>query len=143
MNKLRAMGLATVVLAGTGVLLEGCAKEADVASSNLSQAADMFEVNRRVVLYNGITDKTVMVMEGRCSLGNNETKDKRTVTCKTGPNTYQKHIFQLSDNMSLFAEQLEPTQDSGYHYRRVFTPQQIIPDVDIRVDTKELMLDRH
>lgn len=31
------------------VLLTACERDADVASRNLSRAADMFEVNRRVV----------------------------------------------------------------------------------------------
>lgn len=35
--------------------LAGCSREADVASKNMSVAADQFEVNRRVVFYNGIT----------------------------------------------------------------------------------------
>jgi hypothetical protein len=31
--------------------------DADVASSNISKAADNFEINRRVVFYNGITER--------------------------------------------------------------------------------------
>lgn len=140
--KRRVRNFAGAIMIGTGSLLTGCSSEADVASRNVSQAADQFEVNRRVVVYNGITDKVVMIMEGRCSLGNNETADKRSVTCKTGSRTYLKHIFQLSDNMFLYAEQLEETQASGYYYRRIFTPQQVIPDIDLRGNFNELPGDR-
>lgn len=44
--------------------------DADIASSNLSKAADNFEVNRRVVFYNGITGEYMLSIEGLCSLGN-------------------------------------------------------------------------
>ena len=135
--------VAGAILLGIGSLsLPGCRSEADVASKNVSTAADNFEVPRRVVLYNGITDRVIMTMEGYCSLGNNETDAKRTVTCKVGRNEYQKHIFQLSDNVILFAEQLEPSKVSGYYYRRVLRPQELIPDVSLQVDIRELPGDK-
>ena len=37
--------------------LTGCSTEADTVSQNLSKSADSFEVQRRVVFFNGITDK--------------------------------------------------------------------------------------
>lgn len=42
------------VLAVTSILA-GCQREAQVASSNLSHAADNFQLDRRIVFYNGIT----------------------------------------------------------------------------------------
>ena len=39
-----------------GLVATGCSSDADVASENLSKAADNFEVNRRIVMFNGITD---------------------------------------------------------------------------------------
>jgi hypothetical protein len=134
--------LAGAMLLGATTLL-ACRSEADVASTNVSTAADNFEVDRRIVVYNGVTDKIVMTMEGRCSLGNQDTERKRTVTCKTGPNTYMKHIFQLSDNMFLYAEQLNAIAESGYHYRRTFTPQQVLPDIEFRGDANELNTNRY
>lgn len=49
--------------------LAACERPADVASRNLSYAADRFEVIRRIVFFNGITDKYLMSIEGLCSLG--------------------------------------------------------------------------
>ena len=33
-----------------------CSDDAEVASRNISKAADNFEIDRRIVFYNGITD---------------------------------------------------------------------------------------
>jgi hypothetical protein len=41
--------------------------------------------------------------------------------------------------VTFFVEQIAPSKQSAYHYRVVFKPQSIIPDVDARGDTSELM----
>lgn len=118
--------------------LVGCSPPADIASRNLSQAADNFEVNRRVIFYNGITGGYMLTIEGLCSLGNNDSAGKLTVTCKTGPTAYKKHFLGLSDNVTFFVEQLEPSKVSTYHYRVMFRPQEIVPDIDFQGDLGEL-----
>jgi len=119
-------------------VLAGCT-DADVASTNLSKAADSFEIDRRVVFYNGITGAYILSLEGRCSLGNFDSNRQLSVTCKTGPNAYKKHFLGLSDNVTYFAEQLETADVSVYHYRVIFKPQAILPDVDFKGDAGELM----
>lgn len=111
--------------------LAGCS-DADVASSNLSKAADNFEVNRRVVFYNGITGDYMLTIEGLCSLGNQDTAGKVSITCKTGPGTFKKHFLGLSDNVTFFVEQLEALPVSVYRYRVIFKPSVIIPDIEIK-----------
>ncbi len=113
--------------------------DADIASRNLSQAADMFEINRRVVFYNGITGGYMLSIEGLCSLGNKDSAGTVSITCKTGPSSYKKHFLGLSDNVTFFVEQLEPVAVSKYHYRVIFKPQTIIPDVDFQGDAGELL----
>ena len=108
------------------------ANHARVASRNLSQAADSFEVNRRVVFINGITDKYVMTIEGLCSVEKDNQDNQLEVTCKTGPTTFKKHFLGLSDNLTYFIEHLEPNKVSVHHYRVIFKPSTIIPDVDIQ-----------
>ena len=132
MKKAIATLLATAVLAG-------CSADADVASRNLSKAADMFEINRRIVFYNGITGEYMLTIEGLCSLGNHDSAGTLSVTCKTGPTNFKKHFLGLSDNVTYFVEQMEPAQASAYHYRVVFKPQVIVPDIDFRGDAKELV----
>jgi hypothetical protein len=114
------------------ILLAGCEREADVASRNVSTAADQFEVQRRVVFFNGITDTYLLSIEGLCSLGNNDPAYRLSVTCKVGPSTYKKHFLGLSDNVSYFVEQLDGSKVDTYHYRVTFRPSVILPDLDIR-----------
>ena len=123
------------------LLAVAACSDADVASSNLSKAADMFEIERRVIFYNGITGGYMLTIEGRCSLGNNDGAGKLSVTCKTGQDSYKKHYLGLSDNVTFFVEQLEPKKASAYHYRVIFKPQTIIPDVDFRGDASALIND--
>lgn len=112
----------------------GACTDADVASRNLSKAADNFEIIRRVVFYNGITDSYMLTIEGRCSLGNSDKERQLTVTCKTGQNAYKKHFLGLSDNVTFFVEQTDDADVNVYHYRVIFKPQTIIPDIDIKGD---------
>ena len=140
MNR-KTSAIAAILLSSAA--LTGCASDADIASFNISKAADNFEIIRRVVFINGITDKYILSMEGRCALGNKDGPKEVTVTCKTGPNDYKKHFLGLSDNVTFFAEQLENADVSSYHYRIVFKPQAIIPDVDLRVNPSELKKDRY
>ena len=124
----RIIGLFLVVMA---VFFAGCSTDSQVASHNLSKAADMFQINRRVVFFNGITDTYMLTIEGLCSI---EDQNKQLeVTCKTGPTEFKKHFLGLSDNVTYFVEQLEPAKASTYSYKVIFKPQTIIPDVDLSV----------
>lgn len=113
-------------------LLAACSPKADVVSQSLSQAADNFDINRRIVFYNGITGQNMLVIEGRCSLGNHDSARELSVTCMTGPGEYKKHFLGLSDNVTYFAEQIDPAQASPYHYIVVFNPRTAIPDAQVR-----------
>lgn len=132
-----ALLVVAITLASLGLV--ACSNDADVASRNLSQAADMFEIERRVVFYNGITGEYMLVIEGRCSLGNFDSAGTLSVTCKVGDRAFKKHFLGLSDNVTFFVEQLEPKNVSTYHYRVIFKPQSILPDVDFRGDLDELL----
>lgn len=124
-------------LVGVGAMLalSGCSSDADVVSENLSKAADNFEVNRRIVMFNGITDKYLLTIEGPCSIA--DEGNQLEVTCKVEPGKYKKHFLGLSDNVSYFVEQGEPVKASANHYRVTFKPQSIIPDPDFRGSTSD------
>jgi hypothetical protein len=119
-----------ITLAAVATLV-GC-NDADVASANLSKAADNFEVMRRVVFYNGITEGYMLTIEGLCSLGNADPARQLSVTCKTGPASYKKHFLGLSNNVTYFVEQIDAANVSVDHYRVVFKPSAIIPDIELR-----------
>jgi hypothetical protein len=133
---MKAMKPVVSVICGAALLsavsgITGCS-DANIASRNLSKAADNFEINRRIVFYNGITGEYMLTIEGLCSLGSGEQTKSVTVTCKTGPESYKKHFLGLSDNVTYFAEQIEAEKASQYQYRVVFKPLAIVPNVEIR-----------
>lgn len=130
--------LTITALAATSLLaLAACQDDAQVASYNISKAADNFEIDRRIVFYNGITDTYMLTIEGRCSIEDQTTQLE--VTCKIGRDAFKKHFLGLSDNVTYFAEQLETADVSVYHHRVTFKPQEILPDIDFRGDAGELM----
>lgn len=127
------------LLLGTVVLSLGLAAcdvteadtEADTVNYNLSESADSFEVQRRIVFFNGITDKYLLEVEGRCSLDIGDNKNLK-VTCKVGQDEYKRHYLGLSDNVSYFVEQMEGKKESAYHYKVTFRPETILPDIKLR-----------
>lgn len=121
--------IASLLLAAS---LVGCSSDADVASHNLSKAADNFEVNRRVIFYNGVTGDYMLSIQGLCSKGNNDDARQVTITCKTGQGIYKKHFLGLSDNVTFFIEQLEPVPVGTSSYVAVFKPSVIVPDIRVK-----------
>lgn len=124
-----------VIIAGValaGLALTGCENTsgADKASKNISTAADNFEVQRKIVGINGITDEPAFEVEGRCSI--NEDGNQLEVTCKHGEDDYRKHYVGLSDNVFYVATQLDSIDVSEYHTRIIIKPQTIIPDFDLQ-----------
>jgi len=117
-----------LVLAGLALTIGGCT-DAQIASNNLSKAAEMFELERRIVFYNGITDAYILKVEGRCSLSS--ISSQLAVTCKTGADSYKKHYLGLSDNVTYFSEQLDSADVSVYNYRVIFKPEAIVPNIDL------------
>lgn len=121
-----------ILWAAAAAIFAGCSSDADIASHNLSKAADQFEVSRRIIFYNGITGGYMLTIEGLCSLGNRDKNRELSVTCKTGPGAYKKHFLGLSDNVTFFVEQMEPAAADVYRYRVIFKPDAIVPDVDLK-----------
>ncbi len=124
------VSLLTAVLA-----LQGCSTDADVASENLSIAADNFQIERRIVFIDTWTDTYLLSITGACSIKNGTGStggDSVAVTCKVGANEYKKHYLGLSGNVTYFSEQLGAAQVGIYRYKVVFKPTTIIPDIDVR-----------
>lgn len=124
-----------IVIIACALVLIGstaCESDADVASKNLSKAAEQFEIDRRIVFFNGITDQYLLTIEGRCSVetGDSLLSGSLEVTCKTGPGQFKKHFLGLSDNVSFFVEQYEAVNVSTNHYRVIFKPETIVPNFD-------------
>jgi hypothetical protein len=126
------------IIIATVALLAGC-DAANIASKNLSKAADNFEVPRRISVVNGITDKIVMRMEGFCSLTSSPTPGRMAVVCKMQDGDFLKNFIDKSDNVFILTEQLQTINVSTFQYRVVFRPQSLIPDIDFQGDAGELL----
>ena len=83
-------------------------RSSEVVNHNLSQAADNFEVARKITVYNARTDLIIMEMEGYMSLSNNSTKEL-VVTCKTGENEYKKNYVYLNEYVIYVVEDITGT----------------------------------
>lgn len=132
-NNKKKFTLAAIILIST-VALTACGSDAQVVSTNLSTAADQFEISRKIVFFNGITDKYLLEIDGLCSVetANSHLAGSLEVTCKTGPGAYKKHYLGLSDNVSYFVEQIDSANVSAYHYRVIFKPDAILPDINLK-----------
>ncbi len=128
---MRFKKLSIILLIVSSFSLIACERDAQVASKNLSYAADNFQLDRRIVFYNGITNDYVLTIEGKCSF-DAVSERKVDVTCKTGDGEFKKHSLGISDNVTYFSEQLTSKGVSVYHYKVDFRPQTIIPDVDLK-----------
>lgn len=107
--------------------LVGCS-EADNVNHNLSQAADNFQVTRKITVYNARTDMIILEMEGNMSLSNNTTNEL-VVTCMTGPSQYKKNYVYLNEYVIYVVEDITDTVTDPYHYKVHFYT--ALPDIDI------------
>lgn len=124
MKKIIAVLLAIVVMA---TCLVGCT-EADNVNHNLNQAADSFQVTRKITVYNARTDMIILEMEGNMSLSNN-VSNELVVTCMTGPNQYKKNYVYLNEYVIYVVEDITNTVTDPYHYKVHFYT--ALPDIDI------------
>lgn len=127
MKKILLVALVSIM----AVILVACDSEANTVNHNISKSADSFEINRRIVFFNGITDKYLLTVEGLCSLDVTSDKSLR-VTCKVGNDEYKRHYLGLSDNVSYFVEQIDGANVDPFHYRVIFRPESIIPNIEIQ-----------
>lgn len=100
--------------------------DASVARNNLEVAEQNFEVQRRVVFYNGITGEYILTIEGKLAIIVDSDGDL-VVTVKTPDGKYLKHYLGLSDNVTYFSEALLPTSVSVDSYSVQFKPSAILP----------------
>jgi hypothetical protein len=139
MNRIARTATALGLCAVMGIGAAACDSDADVASHNISKDAENFKILRRIVFYNGITDKYILVVEGFCSVDPSPV-GQLAVTCKTAAkgvdgardDEYFKHFLGSGDNVTWFAEQIAGANVSAKHYKVIFKPEAIIPDIEKR-----------
>lgn len=121
-----------VFLLLAALALTGCDRAADVASRNLSQAGDNFELYRAIHFINTRSDKEIMRVEGLCAKDNSSTDRTLVITCREPNGLFKKHYMGLSTDVTYTIEQLESAPASVDHSRVIFAPQTLIPTVEIR-----------
>lgn len=124
---LLAIGLSSVTL------LTGCDRAADVASRNLSEAGDNFELMRSIHFINTRSDKELMRIDGYCAKDNSGTSNTLIITCREkSTGAVRKHYMGLSTDTTYFIEQVDGAQVSVDHTRIIFAPQTLIPTLEVR-----------
>lgn len=122
------LALASVLVVSAFGLTACFDTDATVADQNLKTAAEQFEVSRRITVVNGITDKYLMTVEGKCSL---EFPDNRVeIICKLKGDKFIKHHVIKSDNVFVMSEQTDGTGVDTNQYRVIFKPETLVPNFD-------------
>lgn len=120
------------------ILVLGCGSNADTASDNISKEAEKFKVQRKIVGINGITDKVLFEVEGKCSIESGETMGGvLDVICKHGPGDLRKHYIGLSDNVTFVSTQVKGISVSEYRTKVIIRPTSIVPDFDLVTGEQE------
>lgn len=123
--------LALAALGVSALAIAGCTSQADTVSDNLSKEAEKFNIVRRIVGVNGITDKVEFEVVGRCSLEYGDTmRNTLDVICKD-PSGYKKHYITTSDNLFVITTQIESANVSEFRTKIILKPEQIVPDFDL------------
>lgn len=124
---------AAVAAALLVVGLSACTSAADRADENLSKAAENFEVPRRIVGINAITDEVLFSVEGYCSY---ETSGNTIdVICATEDkdrkNSVMRTTLGKSDNVTFVSTQLESVAVDFFRPRVIFRPESVVPNFDL------------
>lgn len=139
MKKLTKIIATAVILGGATLGIASCSSDADQVSRNLSTAAEQFEIQRTIIATNGITGKTMLYVEGRCSLESADSflAGALEINCKIASDQYVKHFYVPGDQDQVVITQEKPIDASEYHTRVILKPQNAIPEFDIMLGEDE------
>ena len=114
--------IVTVLFAFFLVGLTACT-EASQVNHNINQAADNFNVTRRLEVINARTDTPLFELIGNFSLSNNS-ENELVVTVELENGTYKKHYVYLNEYTMYVVEDLSGSDVSPYHYEINVLPEQ-------------------
>lgn len=128
MKKITLALVAALVL-GLGATACTGPSAADRANENLSKAAENFEVPRRIVGINGITDSVLFSVEGFCSyeIGGGSYQ----AICKQPDGSIERTTLAKSDNVTIVVTQMQGVHVDPFRSRVIFRPETIIPNFDL------------
>ena len=124
MKTMRSVVFSAAALAACGAFLLGTAgcTQAERARYNLSQQADNFNCRRRITVINGVTNDTILQVEGRCSITADREDNQLEIIIEYEDGKYKKDIIGLADNVTYLVEDLETSDVDPYHYEVNWNP---------------------
>lgn len=125
MKKIKNIAISAVLGASALIALSACS-QADKVSQNVSNDADNFKVERRVVIINTRTDKIEFVAKGLISV-NTEDSKKLVILAKVGKSQYKKDIINLTNNNMYTVEDLSGANVNSYKYEVTWLPESVVP----------------
>lgn len=129
MNKLtKVVGSVAI---GAALVLTGCTSQADTANANLSRAAENFEVPRRIVGINAITDTVLFSVEGFCSYEISADAYEAVCLVDRASGEIERTTLGRADNITLVSTQLSGVKVDLFRPRVIFRPETIIPNFDL------------
>lgn len=128
MNKKITATLAALLLTSG---LTACGSAADRANKNLSEAAENFEVPRRITGINGITDSVLFTVEGFCSYETNGNTYEAICLVDRASGEVWRTTLGKSDNVTMLVTQTGGTEVDLFRPRVIFRPESVVPNFDL------------
>jgi hypothetical protein len=109
-------------------VMAGCAEnQASVASRNISQEADNFNVIRQVTVFNNITHETLIQITGKISVTYDPDDHQLEILIENEDGQYSKDIIGLNEVTTYTVHQVGGFTTSPYNYQINFNPKLLIP----------------
>lgn len=125
-NKLTKTLAALAITAGL-VTVAGCT-QADRASYNVSEEAENFNVLRRLVVINTVTDKPLLELTGKFSNDIDIDSKQLEITVKEENGTFKKHFIGLDAATVVYTiEDINGTNVDPNRFQISYLPEAIVP----------------
>lgn len=121
----------SVILIAVFMFLAVGSSESSKVNHNMSKQAQYFECERRITVYNAVTDKIILEVEGYMNIENNS-NGELVVTCKTGKDEYKMDYVYLNENFTMYTvEDISGTHTDPYHYK-FYIHTENLPSVEVK-----------
>lgn len=120
--------IATLLAVTSLTALSACT-QAERASYNASREADNFNVERRLVVMNTVTDTVLLEVVGKLSVHEDrrEGQNQLEVTVLQPDNTVRKHLVGLPPTVVYTVEDVDGSGVSLSRYQISYMPEAVIP----------------
>lgn len=127
MSKFKIIALLVVGLFLT-VGLSACSHKSDTVSQNISNDADSYKVFRQIIVHDDFTNTYTLEVDGFCAMGNDDTGNLTSYTCKT-KDGYIKDLIYSGNNTTIVTHQIGGVKVSDTYFKKILRPESILPDI--------------